>query len=200
MRGSTRSISVGLTLLALAALTWVGHLYLSATGSHSWDSNASPPATVQLRMGQIYALSSVGGLAELTKKGLGTSLSCVYTGADGTDDSLDVTELSTTSGEIHRIATFAAPTGAPITISCTDLGRVFVDDAHSAPFDLAGLLVLATIGLGLFGALSTMSGLMDRGLGAAGADVDDLIDPSDPDRRYDEGPDGLDLVSSHPLD
>jgi hypothetical protein len=157
----TRRVAVGAALLVLAAFAWFLHVNGERDGQQSWDSG-SPPATVTLRTGNVYYLSTTGGIgpASAAFSADGGSLSCTYSDTISKDVALSVTPVTVDNRILHRVASFIAPSDLPMSITCDAIGPVYVDDATSAAFDRSGLFVILTILLGFLGVIWLLRGLM----------------------------------------
>lgn len=155
-----RTVVMGLVLLALALMSWVGHTVAEGGGRHSWDTGALPAPTQLVTVGRTYTLSDDAGIDALAtaQDTSDPQLTCSYAGANGESGGLDVQTTSTDSRVLHQLGTFQAPLSDDIAVTCEGTGPVFIDDADNRTFDTAGLLVLVTIGLGLAGVLTVLSG------------------------------------------
>ena len=157
-----RLIGIGAVVLLLGAVCWFLHVLAAADGPHAWQAG-DPPAAVTVKAGHVYHLSTRGGIVDATAR-TGSSdpdaFACTYTGAAGVGVNLVVTAVSYDARVLHRIATFVAPENGPLTIVCPMVGPVYVDDATSADFDLAGFLLIPTVLLGVSGVIVLLAGVV----------------------------------------
>ena len=151
---SARQLAIGAVLLLLGVFAWFLHVSAAADGRHSWQSG-TPASPVDVRGGQTYHLSTRNGYADATAHAVqGVSVfACSYSGAAGSDLPLSVFGSAPDPRVLHRVASFLAPETGPITVTCSGLDGVYIDDARDAAFDRSGLYVLITIVLGFGGAL-----------------------------------------------
>jgi hypothetical protein len=148
----------GAGLLLAAVVVFAASRVLADLGEHAYDPGASPPATVTLLAGHTYHLSSPGSVAALQGGGVLSTLSCTWTAPGQPDFPLPLTAVLGDERTLHVFAAFTAPASGALRIGCTDVGRVFVDDAPSSPADRAALLVLVTVLLALAGGVLAVSG------------------------------------------
>jgi hypothetical protein len=145
-----------LAVLWLFLALFFGALYrvADATEHHAYNSGDKPPAFVTLTDGKHYQLSTKGGQSALVADGQQISTAdCHYQVPGGTPQVLGATAVADDSGATHVVATFVAPVGGRVQITCAGLGPVFVDDADSSTLDLAIVFVLMSSGLASLGVI-----------------------------------------------
>ena len=157
----THRLWLGVVLLLAAGLAWFGRAAANSTAAHAWTPDAPPRRTVQLSAGRDYTLSTPAGISALAdQQGVDQpKLRCSATPQSGSAVALKVTVGQVDRRIPHIVGQFRAPFSGPAAISCTGVGRVFVDDADDAAFDAAGLLVVLTVVALLVGATLTLSGI-----------------------------------------
>ncbi len=155
-----RTVVMGLVLLALALMSWVGHTVAEGGGRHSWDAGALPAPTQLVTVGpDVHAVRRCRHRRPRHRAGhLGPATDLFLRRRERRERGLDVQTTSTDSRVLHQLGTFQAPLSDDIAVTCEGTGPVFIDDADNRTFDTAGLLVLVTIGLGLAGVLTVLSG------------------------------------------
>jgi hypothetical protein len=123
---------------------------------HSFNSGATPPASVHITAGKQYEISTPGGIKRLDDAGivLGTTQCTYATPGAGNTQQLPITVLGAGTRTVHAVATFIAPATGDFRINCAELPGTYVDDADNGAGDLAGLFVLLatlvlTVGAGL---------------------------------------------------
>ncbi len=150
----------GILLVVLAVLLWGGRGVLSAGQKHSWDSGATPPATVSLTGGHSYTLSTSGGVVALVERqgSVEPTASCTATDSSGASEELAVATQSDDPRVLHVIGRFTAARDERVSITCEDAGPVFVDDADDAHADRAGTVTLLMIVLFTAGVILSLNG------------------------------------------
>lgn len=147
-----------LTAIALlvAGLVLAGlYRVLSGTEHTAFASGGVPPAADHVTEGKTYELSVPGGVRTLQRRGADvTSPECQWSAAGSGAQVLQAQASGSDTKAINVVATFVAPVTGDITVSCAGWGAMFIDDADSAPADVAGwLLILGvialTVGVGL---------------------------------------------------
>jgi hypothetical protein len=162
-RLTNRLGAAAVALLVLAALFAVLYRLGNDREDHSYNPGATPPTNVHVTVGQLYEISTPGGVkAVIGRIGAG-DLNCNYTAVGGSStNQLDTTRLDSDSRTTHAVATFIAPVTATVRIECRGLQSTFIDDADNVGADPAGLfLLLCTICL-TFGAICGLTVLYRR--------------------------------------
>lgn len=131
-------------------LVLAGLYRLVSGGEHTAYASAGvPPATAHVTDGKTYELSVPGGVRTLQKRGADVnSPECQWSAPGAAGQVLQAQASGPDTKAINVVATFVAPVTGDIAVSCAGWGAMFIDDADSAPADLAGwLLVLAVLAL-----------------------------------------------------
>ncbi|MEO6703902.1 MAG: hypothetical protein ABI140_10240, partial [Jatrophihabitantaceae bacterium] len=154
-------------LMLLAVLAFAAGRLAASSQSHAYDPGASPPASFQLTNGKLYQLSAPGGVPALRKLGLLTDLACTWS-TDGQQlTPLAIADTFTDDRDLLSFATFNSPVTGRVSITCTGVSKVFVDDADNAGFDRNAPLLLLSVLLGLIGVIVAVSGWYGLGERAA---------------------------------
>lgn len=139
----SRRAAIAIVLLALGVVFAV--LYRTSDGgeSHSYNRGALAPRGVHVTAGNLYEVSTPGGVAGLQRRGLSIQLkTCTYQRA-GVTGTVSLTPLGADTRTVHAVATFVSPVTGEVSIDCPGLPQgTFVDDADDASADPAGLFVL----------------------------------------------------------
>lgn len=148
------AVSVLIAIVASAG-AFLGH----RTEHHAYAGGAAP-AAVQVTAGHTYRLSVPGGVSKAERTESISGVACTFTrsGVAGAVALTTYPEDDTTKAT-NVIATFIAPVGGRIVITCAGLASVYVDDADDSGFDWATLLlVLASLAALVF--VGTASSLL----------------------------------------
>jgi hypothetical protein len=154
-------VALGVVLILLAIVVYAASQFLAGRQRHAYDAGASPLATYQLTAGRSYQLSTAGGVEELTKEHLLSSVTtpvCTQTAANGLDTAIKIDSTNDDVRDLHVFATFTATQSGAFHISCQRIADVFVDDADNSATDVSAALVLAATIIGLVGAIAALSG------------------------------------------
>jgi hypothetical protein len=144
--------AIAVVLLVFGVLFFCLYFVLNGSEHHSFNSGATPPASVHITQGKVYEISTPGGVVGMQHRGLDpNSVSCSYTEDGGQATSLQISPLGAGTRTTHAVSTFIAPVTGDVRLDCTEMsGGVFVDDADNGAGDPAGLfLLLATIAISL---------------------------------------------------
>ncbi len=145
-RARRRTGLAAIVLLLGAALAGGLYRVADAAEHHAYNSGALPAASYQLTEGRTYQISTPGGLADLTRRHVDVAApACTWSTGTAASQHLRVTALGSDAKANHVVATFVAPAGGPVRIACAGWGPVMVDDADSATWDVAGLLLVVTV-------------------------------------------------------
>jgi hypothetical protein len=154
-----RTLVGGVSLMFAAVLLLGIAGVLFGTERHSYAGDAVPPTNATVREGHTYRLSIHGGVQALAKRGLqSTGLQCEWASPGAASQVLSITAESAGTKATNSIATFTAPIGGPIQVSCTGVGPVFIDDAENASPDVAGFFLVAGMAVFMVGLLMVSSG------------------------------------------
>jgi len=151
----SRRAAIAIVLLALGVVFAALHRIADGGESHSYNRGALAPGSVHVTAGNLYEVSTPGGVAGLRQRGLSIQLkTCTYQGA-GAAGTLSLAPLGAGTRTVHAVATFVSPVTGQVSIDCPGLPQgTFIDDADDAIPDPAGLFVLlATVAFTIGAAL-----------------------------------------------
>lgn len=159
-----RPLIVG-PLLAIAGLVcWALYVRATNTEHHSYAHGGNPPTYVKVEAGTTYGIAIHGGVRRETKLGLepGT-LQCTAARHGEAPSPLELTAESVDTKATDRIGSFVSNVNGEITVQCSGIGPVFIDNSSDASYDWSGVwLVFASVLLAI-GLPLTLSGLRRAG-------------------------------------
>jgi hypothetical protein len=169
--GPVSIVSLGVVLILIAIVVYAASQFIAGRQRHAYDPGASPPSSYHLTAGKKYQLSSAGGVSELKKERVLSSVTtpvCNQAAATGKEVGLKLDSTNDDDRDLHVFAAFTATQTGDFHISCLRISDVFVDDADNSPSDFAGALLLLATLLGLIGAIAAVSGGYQLSGSAAG--------------------------------
>jgi hypothetical protein len=178
---------MAIALLVLGLVLAGMYRVSSGTEHTAYASAGVPPVTARVTEGKTYGLSVPGGVRTLIGRGADVnSPECQWSASGTGTQVLQAQAGGPDTKAVNVVATFVSPVTGPISVTCAGWGAMFIDNADSAPADVAGwLLVLAvlalTVGVGL-----GVSALRSAGAGTVGASGADSTRSAGPAGEDDE--------------
>ncbi|MGN6610038.1 MAG: hypothetical protein ACTHMS_23890 [Jatrophihabitans sp.] len=144
---------LGVALVLVGLLAWGVARVFAGMQPVAYAPNAVAPDTVHLTAGHTYELSWPGGVRALAAAGMPPSqLDCEWQSPGRTPQELSVQTVPSDTTLTDRVASFVAPRGGDLVVTCSGLGPVFVDDADDTVPDAAdAFLVVASAALAVGG-------------------------------------------------
>ena len=154
MRRRSSGVLPAALLVAAGLLLWVTSGFAAGRERHSY-TGGRPAASAQVSAGHTYWLAVHGGVRALQARGVDPkTVTCTAYRTAGSGVALTLTREVVDTKAVNAFASFVAPATQRISVVCTGVGAVYVDDAQDATFDVGGLLLIAAcvvlvIGVGL---------------------------------------------------
>lgn len=154
MRRRSSGVLAAALLIAAGLLLWVTSGFAAGRERHSYTAGR-PPGSAQVTAGHTYWLAVHGGVRTLQARGVDPqTVTCTGYRTAGSGVALTLAREVVDTKAVNAFASFVASATQRISVVCTGVGAVYVDDAEDATFDLGGLLLIAAcvvlvIGVGL---------------------------------------------------